>query len=102
MGEPVGELDGQPSTGQLGGLELGGPVGCVGCVGWVLVGSLVGALLVVGGADVCRVVGGGGGGVVGACPGCGGVPVTYAGGGNCSTGWPARSAFITAAQVAVG
>jgi hypothetical protein len=71
------------------------------------VGALVVALEV--GADdedawVWCVLGGGGGG---AMLGGGGVwsvclAGTLAAGGNCSTGWPARSAFITAAQVAVG
>jgi hypothetical protein len=61
--------------------------------------GVVGALEV--GADDVWWVGGGGGNV-GAWPASGGWPVTYAGGGNCSTGSPARSCFITAAQVAVG
>jgi hypothetical protein len=94
------ELDGHFGRGKHGELLPVGDVVLVGWVGCVLVGVDVGALEVVGGADVVLV--GGGAGVVGAWPGSGGVPVTNAGGGNSSTGWPARSAFITADQVAVG
>jgi hypothetical protein len=79
-----------------------GWVGCVGCVGPLLVGGAldVGALLDVGGALVWCV----GGGPVGDGAGVWSVffAGTLAGGGKFSIGWPKRSAFITAAQVAVG
>ena len=52
-----------------------------------------------GAREVALVVGGG---VYGACPVSGGSPVTFAGGGNFSTGSPAMSRSITADQVAVG
>jgi hypothetical protein len=82
-------------------------VGVVGEVGALVVGAeVVGALLVgaldVGADDVRCVDGGGGGGVYGAWPVSGGVPVTYAGGGKLCTWRPTRSRFITAAHVAVG
>jgi hypothetical protein len=97
---PVGELG---LVGQVSGRHVGGPdvVGEDGG-GEDDGGSLVGSLEV-GAEDVVRVLlGGGGGAVVGAWPVSGGVPVTLAAGGNCSTGTPSRSCFITAAQVAVG
>jgi hypothetical protein len=72
-------------------------VGCVGCVGELVVVLEVGADDV--GAFVRWVLGGGGGGA-GVWSVC--LAATLAGGGNCSTGCPSRSAFITAAQVAVG
>jgi hypothetical protein len=84
----------------LDGADVGW-LGWVGCVGGALV-----VVLLVGGADdgtrVWWVTGVHGGGVVGAWPGSGALPVTFAGGGNCWIGSPTRSAFITAAQVAVG
>ena len=77
-----------------------GWVGCVGCVGALVVGALeVGALLVEGGAFV-RCVGDGVN--VGAGAWSLFLAGTLAGGGNFSMGWPSSSAFITAAQVAVG
>lgn len=107
VGPDVGQL-GSDGQGLPGGLDVGALV-----VGAVVVGSVVGGADVVGslvvgaldvGADdfVCLVVGGGGGGVYGEWPVSGGLPVTYAGSGNFSTGRPSRSVFITAAQVAVG
>jgi hypothetical protein len=80
-----------------------GCVGWVGCVGALEVGALeVGTLLVEGGggALVWRVVGR----TVGEGAGEWSVFLagTLAGGGNFSIGWPSRSAFITAAHVAVG
>jgi hypothetical protein len=103
LAEPVGELG---LDGQVSGRQVGGPwlVGAdVGVVGADDVGSLVVGSLEVGAEDVVRVLlGGGGGAVVGAWPVSGGVPVTLAAGGNCTTGTPWRSCFITAAQVAVG
>ena len=79
-----------------------GCVGWVGCVGALLVGALeVGALLVEGGALVWWVDGGA---AVGDGAGVWSLffAGTLAGGGNCSIGCPRRSAFITAAHVAVG
>ena len=88
--------------GQVSGRQEGGPWLVVGDDGGGAeeVGWLVGALDV--GADEVWCVLGGGGGRVGAWPACGGVPVTFAGGGKFSTGTPARSRCMTAAQVAVG
>jgi hypothetical protein len=103
VGELVGELvGGGHGSGEHDGdpLDVGDAVGVVGADD---VGSLVVGALDVGADDlVCRVVGGGGGGVYGAWPVSGGFPVTYAGGGKFCTGTPSRSAFITADQVAVG
>jgi hypothetical protein len=98
----VGELVGQVSGRHGVLLEVALDVGDDGDEGADDVGRLVGSLDV-GAEDVVLVLfGGGGGAVVGACPASGGLPVTLAAGGNCSTGTPTRSCFITAAQVAVG
>ena len=103
---PPGDDEVVGSEGQVTfGMQLGGPWLVVGDDGGGAdeVGSLVGGALDVGADDlVCRDVGGGGGGVYGACPVSGGSPVTFAGGGKVSSGTPTRSRFITAAQVAVG
>ena len=72
---------------------------CVGNVGALDVGALeVGALLVAGDRVWC--VAGGAAVGAGAWSVC--LAGTLAGGGNFSIGSPSRSAFITAAQVAVG
>jgi hypothetical protein len=97
VGEEVGPDE------QVSGRQDGGPWLVVGDDGGGAdeVGSLVGALEVGDDDWVWWVLGGGGGGAA-VWPDSGGVPVTLAGGGNCSTGTPSRSCFITAAQVAVG
>jgi hypothetical protein len=109
-GDPVavGELEGGLLGGQGSGAHDGDPVEVGdddddgGGGGADDVGALVVGALDVGADDfVCLVVGGGGGGVY-VWPLSGGLPVTYAGGGNFSTGRPSRSVLITAAQVAVG
>ena len=93
----VGVLDGHVTL----GMHDGGPWLVVDEVGGGAdeVGWLVGALDV---GDEDGWVACVGGGVYGAWPLSGGSPVTFAGGGKSFSGTPARSRFITAAQVAVG
>jgi hypothetical protein len=82
-------------------LPVGDEVGADEVGGADVVAFEVGALEV-GADDVCFRVGGGGGGVYGAWLGSWIFSGTFAAGGKLSTGRPTRSAFITAAQVAVG
>jgi hypothetical protein len=81
-----------------------GPVGGADVVGADVVdggAEVVGAAeVVVSDGDGFRVVGTYVGD--GECPSCGAVPSRLAGGGNCSTGRPSMSRFITASHVSVG
>ena len=99
VGEAVG-LDWQWPGGKQDGDDVlvGDFVGWVGCVGPVDDGGA----LVVGADDDGRTVWCVAGGRVGAGAWSVCLGGTLAGGGNCSTGTPSMSAFITAVHVAVG